>query len=352
VGSDNADYSISYANQPAKTVDGRSWPSPPLYATTVFMLHATATVAGHTVERKLTTPVIVASPQVVEFNCAPDEIDYQQEVTLTWRATDADGVYLHSGQTAREKLDPVSDPNHPKPLQPQYGVDYTMQAYKTEPNGTVVVSPSVPLSFSFKEMSIVSFKADPTTVDLAHPSTTVSWEVLHAKAVAYQGATVAAKDSRPESPQADTTYQLTITKVDGTQVQAPPVQVKVVKVHVDGYSATFAQQGGNAVEVDLTLVVGNATAVTISGVVLVFSTTRHWIGYGQQYRSDLPGAVSMTAIDPTHWQAKLQFAGIPGNAMGYANVAMWFSYRADGFLPQSAKDCTVTWRGQFIAPRS
>jgi len=343
VGSDNADYSIAYGDQPPVAVTGRTWTSPPLYSTTVFILTASATVAGQTVKLDLTTAVIVASPEVLDFYPNPSQIDYQQLVTLNWRAANADGVYLLTGQTGRQTLPPVSDPNKPVTLQPSYGGSYALQAYKNQAQGQIV-SASVPLSYTFNQIVIAKFAADPTTVDLAHPSTTLSWIVQHAKSVSYQGRDVPATSTSVEKPLSNASYNLVATWVDGTQVTATPVNVTVIGVKVDGYAVTFAQNGTN-VKATITFTAENATAVSITNASMMFSSRHHWYQWGNHWQS--PGQNGLcTQLDQTHWQVAFTYA-VDGTAINYANAGLTFAFTVEGYAPVSKPSVFAMWRGSF-----
>lgn len=344
VGSDNADYSIAYGDQQPVAVTGRTWTSPPLYTTTVFMLIASATVAGQTVKLDLTTAVIVASPEVLEFYPNPSQIDYQQLVTLNWRAANADGVYLLTGQTGRQTLPTVSDPNKPVTLQPVYGGSYALQAYKNQAQGQVV-SAAIPLSYTFNQIVIAKFAADPTTVDLAHPSTTLSWVVQHAKSVSYQGRDVPATSTSLEKPTGDSIYNLVATWVDGTQVTATPVHVAVIKVNVDGYSVGFAQSG-TTVTATITFTAENVTSISVANASMMFSDRHHWYQWGNHWQSPSQNG-SCTRVDQTHWRVAFTFSGLNGTAINYANAGLTFAFTADGYVPVSNPSVFAMWRGSF-----
>jgi hypothetical protein len=344
IGSDNADYSIAYADQPPKPVTGRTWYSPPLYTTTVFILTASATSAGQTVSMSLSTTVVVATPQVVEFYPDPSSIDYQQTITLHWRAVNADGVYLLTGQTQKQTLGPVSDSSHPVTLQPSYGGVYAMQAFKNV-GQTQELSAVVPLSYTFNAIVIQDFSANPTTVDLNHTSTTLSWNVLHAKSVSYQGRTVPAQGNSVEKPGSDATYNLVATWVDGSQVQATPVHVKVLNVQFEGVSVDFSQSG-TTVTTTIHFTTANTTAVSVSNAYMMFSSTHHWYIWGNHWQSPAQNG-SAQQVDATHWQVKFTFANIDGNAIKYPNAGLAFTYHGDGYNPVTSGNTIIMWRGQF-----
>ena len=250
IGSDNADFDIICGDQPKVPVTGYSWPSPQLYTSTVFILIASATVGDQKVELHLTTGVTVGSPEVQDFSAIPSQFYFKDTVTLDWRAVNADGVNLFTGQTDQRPLpvvpDPdnpdvlVPDPKQPSTLQPAIGASYTLQAYKGQE-----VSLPFPLTYTFNKIDI-TFTADPPTV-LAGQSTTLRWVVKGAKSVSYQGGDVPDSSSSPEKPASDTTYNLTATWVNDSPVHATPVQVTVLNVPGDGYpswlTGNFAKPG-------------------------------------------------------------------------------------------------------------
>ncbi|WP_438033385.1 hypothetical protein [Sorangium sp. So ce204] len=345
VGSANTTYTLSYADQTGIDVSKvRRWRSPPLYTSTAFILTASATVQGQTVTTSLNTVVIVASPAILSFCATPDEIDYNQTVTLSWRATDADGVYLLIGQSGRETLPPVSDPAHPKTLKPQYGVIYAMQAFKRS-SGQLgdIVSTTYPLALTFNTLEIESFAADPTTVDLAHQTTTLSWAVAHAKSVAYQGQPVAAQGSHVESPTQASTYELDATWVDGT-VTRRTVDVAVVRVKVLGVTPTFAVNGGN-ITVVLDFHVEAATGGTVSGAHMMFNDRIHWYRWGHPQQTGDQSAKGVST-GPDHWQFTLNYSVDP-SWTGLPNIGIMIDYHFDGFQPVTVSSFLMMYRGEF-----
>jgi hypothetical protein len=229
---------LLYGSAPPIDVSNvRTWTSPPLYATTVFMLHASASEGGETVRLDQSTTVTVAAPEVVSFSAVPDALDYDQPVELRWRSVDADGVYLRVGQTEKETLPAVSDPNHPKVIRPKFGQEYTLQAFKTQRDSPAILSSVHPLGLTFNALDIKRFQADPPNVNLIRTSTRVSWDVAHAKAVKLQGAVVDAKGEIEEQPQATTKYELAATWVDD-RVTTQSIVVKRRRVGFHEANAT------------------------------------------------------------------------------------------------------------------
>lgn len=345
VGSTNATYTLKYADKTVPVSTLRSWTSPQLYTTTAFVLTASSTQNGQTVSFDLSTVVIIASPGVVSFSADPSEIDYNQSVTLNWRSTNADGVYLLTGQTQRETLGPVSDPNNPKTLIPQFDQTYALQAFQNNPNGAgQSVSAVYPLAFTFNQMVINKFDASPTTVDVNHQSTLLSWDVSHAKSVAYQGQTVNAKDSRVEHPTSDTTYQLVATWVDGS-TQTATAPVNVVKVQVSGIDANF-QVSGSTVTVTLTFHCTNVTGGNVGNAHLMFCDRIHWLRWGHNHTSGNQSA-TMVQLNDSTWQATLTYPNIPGDWIADPNAGIQFDWHLDGLVPQGEGSRLMMWKGQF-----
>lgn len=177
-----------------------------------------------------------ASMQVLSFSTIPSQIDYNQEITLDWRAVGGDGVYLvtnHDQANRRYLGGLVPDPDHPAKLTPVYGTTYELYCFK---NPIPMISDPFQLTVTFNPIVINKFEAHPAGV-ASHQSTTVSWDVQHAMKISYQGRDVThtPNSSSVETPASDTTYNLVATWVDGSQVPATPVHVTVVPVQLDGY---------------------------------------------------------------------------------------------------------------------
>lgn len=220
--SDNAAATLTCGDQdPVDVSKLRSWSSPALYDTTVFLLSVSAMQNGQTVGFDLPPVTVeVSYPKVIEFYCDPAEVGYNQPVTLHWRTEHADGATFLTGRTKKEKLSPVSDPASPKIITPQYGQDYSLQATRTG----VPASELVDLDFTFIPLSI-HFKADPPAVRLDMRSTVLTWTVENATSVLLDGKPVKPSDSARYSPtRASTTYTLMATWVDGS-VQTVPIEV-------------------------------------------------------------------------------------------------------------------------------
>ncbi len=308
VGSSNADFSIKVADQPAVPVSGGSWLSPKLYTATVFTLIASATAGNQTVRLELQAIVTVAIPEVTEFYPVPDEINVGEAVVLHWRAVNADGAYLRTGQSTKQTLPAVSDPEHPFAISPKYGVNYTLQAFKQQGDKTVV-SAAVPLSLSFAPVDFETFSANPTTIDAANTSTTISWSVENSIAVTFQGLPVAATGNSIQSPTTTTTYDLVATWLDGSQVSAPPVKVTVLNVHLESWNGLFAVNS-DSVTYQIQMTMPNATSVSLSCAAAPF----------QQ---------KATQVSPNYWTLAITVPGAVPSWFGQDGIPV--DYYATGF---------------------
>jgi hypothetical protein len=352
VGSTNATYSLAYADQPPVDIatGERTWTSPPLYTSTGFILHASASVAGQTVTLDRQAWVIVASPKVVEFVATPSQIDYNETVTLSWRATDADGVYLLTGQTQRETLAPVSDPATPKTLQPQYGQTYELQAFKTQSHGQALSEP-YRLSFTFNPIVFGDFSANPPTVDLQHQSTTLTWDVKNATSAAIHdrttqtSTTVAATGSIVEHPTGDTIYQLSATWVDGT-VQFHPRSLTIKALKVGGWGPIPRLEiSGSRLTVTLSFVMWNTTGGTVFNAKIVAQQFYKVGAHGERWTSPaVPPAYGVLNAQ-NQWIFQLAF-DVPSNVLGYQDIGLLWESRFDGFQPMSSSGLAIL-RGFF-----
>jgi hypothetical protein len=214
----------------------RTWTSPPLYSTTVFLLHASATEGGQTVGLDLTTAVIVAVPVVVSFDAVPSLVDYNESVVVTWRSEHSDGVELLHGQSGRETLPPVSDPKAPKKLVLRLGDAYTLQAFKGQGAGRVGSLP-YSLLFTFNPIRI-TFTADPEIVDIDRPTSTLKWDVGQAKEVRIDDKVVDRRGQMTVSPKTPTTYHLKAIGENNDSLEKS-ITVKPAKVEIVGVEASL-----------------------------------------------------------------------------------------------------------------
>jgi hypothetical protein len=253
----HCEISRSGGDAPVDVSAMRTWTSPPIYATTVFLLHASATDGGQTVALDLNTTVIVAAPEVVSFDAHPDQVDYNQEVVVTWRSEGADGVDLLHGQYGREVLPKISDPTQPKKLVLRSGDTYTLQAFKKQGDSRIVSRP-YPLVFIFNPVRI-AFTADPEIVDLDHRSTTLKWETAQANEVRLDDKVVEKVGKKIESPTSPTTYHLKVMGEDGQTVEktvtVTPAKIDIIADHstLEGDTVVASFEVKNAASCDCTV---------------------------------------------------------------------------------------------------
>lgn len=258
--------------------------------------------------------VIVASPQVFSFSAKPDTIDPGQTVVLQWRAVNADGVYLRKGQAERQTLSPASDPANPINIQPQYGDNYTLQAFKNG-EGDPALSPTVPLSLNFFPLEFKSFKADPQDIQPG-AETVLSWEVNHAVQVLYQGRNVDKKGSAIERPQTDTDFHLAAVWADGTTRNAPPVTVKVLGVTIVGTEVRTSRTD-SALVFNIIIRARNATSGDCAADAHVPVGCEGWDQYG---RADL--TMDPPSGDVQTWRGQINLRYPPRSLRdGYLNYS-------------------------------
>lgn len=339
-GSTDAIFRIGYDDVgPVEVTDVRSWTSPPLYVATTFILYASASQGGQTVTLEQSTTVTVAAPQVVSFYATPNQIDIDQTVTLSWRAVDADGVYLLTGETGRETLAPVSDPDNPYLLQPQYGVGYALQAFKGEGDAQTTSSPMA-LSYTYNPVVFVGLSADPTTIDAQNPSTTVSWEVQNALAAYLNGSQVSLKGSLPQTPTVSPTrYALTATWVDGSIQTGPTLELDVKAVSVDKVAVYFNDLGAE-LQISILATVENATSGTLTDMGLIAQMNAEQEAATAPSQPLADGDMDFNQIGPDQWlwQTTFQKAYIQ-------NWGIQFGYCFEGIGPVSTPAGTlcVAW---------
>jgi len=187
-------------------------------------------------------------------------------------------------------------------------------------------------------------------IDANHLSTTLSWDVQHARSVAFQGGNVPAKGSSVQKPEDTTTYQLVATWVDGSTLSASPVMVNVARVRVHGYSVDFHQASGGPtgvqVKVTLEFTVENATGGSINNASMMYSDRHHWFIWGHHWQSTKQQNVRFTLVRQNTWQCTLSF-DIDRSVVNYGNVGFQFDYGFQGFMPTGQLGQLQMWRGQF-----
>lgn len=338
IGSTNASFLIKYAGQSIDVSSVRTWTSPPLYEDTAFLLEASSSQGGQTVSLDLEATVMVATPTIVSFSCVPNQIDYNEPVTLEWIAADADGVYLTTGQVDRKTMPPMSDAAHPTRIVPEYGKSYTLQAFKA--GSPEVVSVGAPLQFTFNPMTL-DFSVTPTTLDLQHQTATVAWSVAHGKSVTLNGQPVGPSGSRQEHPTDNTAYELAATWVDGS-VTTRRVPVNLMKAALQSANASFEDRSARSIAT-LIFHVANATGVTITGTRFLVRT--------QEKEAPLADArveQSVTADNPNQYRLVAQVQSTTLLELRLFRAKFKFSfelgisidYTVNGFIPVSGRNMT------------
>ena len=300
VGSPDATYTLRYDRAEVPVTQVRDWPSPPLYATTVFVLHASATQNGETVGTDRSITIEVAAPQVVSCETFPDVIGFGESFELKWRAIDADGVYLITGNLSREILPPVSDDKTPKRITPKLGAMYFLRAFRRS-GGVETRSDLYLVDFIFRPPTIKSFKAQPTFVDATTPSALLSWEIGDAVSATLDGKPVPVKGTQSESPTIATSYELGAVWVNG-EVTKQSVEIGCRTAQ----SATFVNQVGPAWDAGgWTIITGTVTLKVKATRVMLKNLDVHYDG------SRGGGDHECTKVDETTWQAgfSLRFGG-------------------------------------------
>jgi len=340
-GSANAIFTIAY-DEDVPPVDVRppAWTSPQLYAPTTFELTATASEAGQTVSINQTTTVTVAEPQLAQFYADPSDIDYQQSVVLNWQAVNADGVYLLTGETGKEKLGKASDSTNPQELQPVYGTMYWMQAYRAEGQAEVTSTPQ-PLALTYNPMSI-TFTADPSPTTVENPETTLSWDVVNATSVTVAGEPVDASGSCPQTPTPpSSTYDLVATWVDGSEQRAS-VTVPTSVAYIGGYSVALAPAPGRpGLDVVLTVTAENTTALSLPLAMMRFTQPG-----GNYWTQPVTGMGLRT--QGTDWGVPLYFEDAPPDLSDWPNIGLIFDLQVSGpGAPPESTGNVAMYRGSF-----
>jgi hypothetical protein len=276
-------------------VSGRSWTSPPLHATTVFILRALGAQNGQTVGRVQTTTVRVANPIVVSFQTLPNQVSYGQLVALTWLSSDADGVYLLTGTAERRALPAAPDANNPVKIILEPGGSYALQAYRKGVSGGEIRSQPYPLEFTFLPVDFRSFRAEPAEVSDAKPYTRLSWDIANAVAVAFQGTPVDAVGTHMDAPRDDTIYTIEATWVDGSKTTRT-VSVKSHKIRasirINEQQVRHWQEAGASVMLNVIVTV----VVAARSVILSPLTLRVANGVAQT-------TVKASRVGGQNWQA-------------------------------------------------
>jgi hypothetical protein len=168
--------------------------------------------------------------------------------------------------------------------------------------------------------------------------------------VALQGATVAASGTSVQSPTSDTTYQLIATWVDDSVHDATPVTVTAPTVNLQSIDASFSYED-SLVLVSVTFTVQNATAVSISGAVLLLCKKQHWheTKSSDRYKSPAANAPNVTRVDAETWSADLVFSDVSSKRAKFPVAGLDYYFKISGNDGVERWDY-LGWRGQFESP--
>ncbi len=182
--------------------------------TTTYTLVATGP-AG-TTPAQASSMITVSGPPVPVANLtasAPTVLQ-GQSVTLTWTTQNAASVTLNGTTVAAN-----GSQNFPVTQNTTYTLVATGTSGTTPAQATATVDVAVPPT--------ASLSANPPTVVLNGPGSTLTWSTQNATSVTLDGAPVAASGSEPINPTATTTYTLVAT---GTSLAPPATQTLTVQV--------------------------------------------------------------------------------------------------------------------------
>ena len=248
---------------PGQDVSGSTSFPTQIAATTDFTLIAEGQRPGNVDNRAFAkcTATVIPPPDVRAW-FEPDSVPYGKSVVLKWSSNDADGIYFFTGETDKKTLGkaPDPDPKNQVTVQPEYGINYSAQAFRRKSDGSDQLSKVYQLAFTFAPIEM-SFKAEPTSFKT--DGGTLSWNVVGAKAVTLQQQPVNAVDSQKVVPQDDTTYELAATWVDGEKftksLRVPVLKVQVTKVEARGFKVDRSQSNFLLVAVTIVFHVNDAT---------------------------------------------------------------------------------------------
>jgi serine/threonine-protein kinase len=184
--------------------------SPTTYNLTAKPAHGPSKTASVTLQ-------VLAPPAIQDFSASRTSIQSGQPVVLKWAVTGADRVFINRG---------VGN----VPLEGKQGVfptvetEYVLQA--KGPGGSISRSVDVSVTHA-GDLKIVRFWADPDTIK-AGETAVLRWEAVNAAEVKIEPGVgrVDAQGRFPVTPQATTTYRLSVTS---TGTFHRDVQVKVIR---------------------------------------------------------------------------------------------------------------------------
>ncbi len=221
-------------------------------ATTTYTL--TATRGTQTTTANATVTVSSGLPQVISFTANPATINSGQSSTLSWQVTNADSVSISTlGSVALSGSSPVS---------PTVTTTYVLTA--TRGTQTATASATVTVNSGSGLPRIVSFAANPATIDFGQ-SSTLQWVVENATSVSITTiGTVGLTGSHSVSPASTATYTITASNANGT-VNASTILTVLTSVKILSFTATPATLASGAFSV-LVCQTAGAAQVNVSGI--------------------------------------------------------------------------------------
>ena len=196
-----------------------------------------------------------SAPLIATFTANPTTINAGQSSTLTWQVSNADTVVITSlGSVAL---------NGSQAVTPATTTTYTLTA--THGSQTATAQATVTVNSGSGLPVIVSFAANPTTIDYGK-SSTLSWVVQNATTVTIDNTigTVGLTGSHAISPASTTTYTITASNANGS-VSAQTKLTVIGSVQILSFTATPSTVASGAVSV-LVCQTSGAVDIKISGL--------------------------------------------------------------------------------------
>jgi len=196
-----------------------------------------------------------SAPLIATFTANPTTINAGQSSTLTWQVSNADTVVITSlGSVAL---------NGSQAVTPVTTTTYTLTA--THGSQTATAQATVTVNSGSGLPVIVSFAANPTTIDYGK-SSTLSWVVQNATTVTIDNTigTVGLTGSHAISPASTTTYTITASNANGS-VSAQTKLTVIGSVQILSFTATPSTVASGAVSV-LVCQTSGAVDIKISGL--------------------------------------------------------------------------------------
>jgi hypothetical protein len=193
-------------------------------------------------------------PQVIAFTANPATINSGQSSTLSWQVANADSVSISTlGSVALTGSSPVS---------PSVTTTYVLTA--TRGAQTATASATVTVNSASGLPQIVSFAANPATIDFGQ-SSTLSWVVGNATSVSISTiGTVGLSGTHSVSPASTATYTITATNANGT-VTANTILTVLTSVKILSFTATPPTVTSGAFAI-LVCQTAGASQVNVSGI--------------------------------------------------------------------------------------